>query len=143
MICNKVISKYTSRGWSFALRKKFESWKNYVSTNTIIELADLVLTKTWNCEKYEIFTTLKHFAYDRLRIKKFWNTNRGGILTTKFTFGKIRKINQNTFFGDHNKTLATMIFMAEWFNLTLKFLDVQVSVKNGIIETDHSVNPTD
>ena len=35
-----------------------------------------------------------------------------------------------------------MKFMAEWFNLTIKFLDVEISVKNGIIETDHSVKPT-
>lgn len=34
-----------------------------------------------------------------------------------------------------------MKFMAEWFNLTMKFLDVEISVKNGIIETDHSVKP--
>ena len=47
------------------------------------------------------------------------------------------------FIGDDNKTHATMKFTAEWSNLTMKFLDVAVSIKNEIIDTDLFVKPTD
>ena len=47
------------------------------------------------------------------------------------------------FIDDLNKTHHTLKLRAEWSNSTINFLDVAVSIKTGIIETDLHIKPTD
>ena len=47
------------------------------------------------------------------------------------------------FIDDLNKTHHTLKLRAEWSNSTINFLDVAVSIKTGITETDLHIKPTD
>ena len=145
-----------------ALRKRLETRKEkYVSTDTIIDLAEVVL-------KNNIFT----FG------KKTLKQKRGTAIGTKFAppysilfMAELEKeiikeseykrylwwryIDDIFFLWEHsenklrsfvdkiNKVHPTIKFTAEWSKTSINFLDVTVSLIEGLIETDFYVKPTD
>ena len=140
------------------LRKRLETRKEkHVSTDTIIDLADIVL-------KNNIFT----FGKKRLKQK------RGTAIGIKFAppysilfmaeleqkiikeseykpYLWSRYIDDMFFLWEHgeNKLKSFKLkhpiikFTAEWSNISIKFLDVTLSLVEGVIETHLYVNPTD
>ena len=144
-----------------SLRKKLEIRKEkYFSTDTIIDLAEVVL-------KNNIFT----FG------KKTLKQKRGTAIGTKFAppysilfMGELEKeiIKESKYkpylwwrYIDHifflcergenklksfvdkiNKVHPTIKFTAEWSKTSINFLDVTVSLIEGVIETDLFVKPT-
>ena len=145
-----------------ALRKRLETRKEkYVSTDTIIDLAEVVL-------KNKIFTFRK----------KTLKQKRGTAISTKFAppysilfmaeleeeiikeseykpYLWWRYIGDIFFIWEHgesklkpfidkiNKAHPTIKFTAEWSKTSINFLDVIVSLIEGVIETDLFVKPTD
>ena len=145
-----------------ALRKRLETRKEkYVSPDTIIELAEVVL-------KNNIFT----FG------KKTLKQKQGTAIGTKFAppysilfMAELeeeiikeseykpclwwRYIDDIFFLWEHgenklksfidkiNKVHPTIKFTAEWSKTSINFLDVTVSLIEGVIETDLFVKPTD
>ena len=137
------------------LRKRLESRKEkYVSTNTITDLAEIVL-------KNNIFTfgkkTLTHkreiaigtkFApphsilfmaeLEEEIIKEseyntyLWWRYIGDI----FFLWELGKNALKSFIDKINKVHPTIKFTAEWSNTSINFLDVTVSLIEGVIETD-------
>ena len=145
-----------------ALRKRLDTRKEkYVSTDTIIDLAEVVL-------KNNIFT----FG------KKTLKQKRGTAIGTKFAIPysilfmaeleeKIIKESEyeaylwwryvddifflwghgenklKSFIDKINKVHPTIKFTAEWLETSISFLDVTMSLVVGVIERDLYVKPTD
>ena len=145
-----------------ALRKRLENRKEkYVSTDTIIDLAEVVL-------KNNIFP----FG------KKTLKQKRGAAIGKKFAppynilfmaeleeeiikeseykpYLWWRYIGDTFFLWEHgenklklnsdkiNEVHLTIKFTAEWSKTSINFLDVTVSLTEGVIETDLYVKPTD
>ena len=143
-----------------SLRKKLEIRKEkYFSTDTIIDLAEVVL-------KNNIFTFRKNILKQK----------RGTAIGTKFAppysilfMGELEKeiikepkykpylwwryIDHIFFLWEHgqnklksfidkiNKVHPTIEFTAEWSKTSINFLDVTVSLIEGVIETDLFVKP--
>ena len=145
-----------------ALRKRLETQKEkYVSTDTIIDLAAVVL-------KYNIFT------FRKKTLQQKWGTaiatNFAPLYSILFmteleehiikqskykSYLWWRYIDDIFFLWEHGenklklfidkikKALTTIKFTAEWSKTFVVFLDVTVSLTEGVIETDLYVKPTD
>ena len=145
-----------------ALRKKLETRnEKYVSTDTIIDLAEVVLKnniftfgkKTLKQKRgtaigtkfappYSILfmTELKEEIIKESEYKPYlsWRYIDDIFFLWEYSENKL-----TSFIDKINKAHTTIKFTAEWSKSSVNFLDVTVSLIEGVIETNLFVKPTD
>ena len=145
-----------------ALRKRLDNRKEkYISTDMLCDLAEVVLknnifkfskkifqqkrgmaTETKFAPPYSILfmAELEEAIFKEADFKPYlwWRCIDDIFFLWEHGEEKLRSL-----INDINKNHPTIKFTAEWLKTSINFLDVTVSITEGIIETDLYVKPTD
>ena len=145
-----------------ALRKRLDNRKEkYISTDTLCDLAEVVLKNNIFKVSKKIFKQKRGTAirtkfappYSILFMAEleeailkeadfkpylWWRYIDDIFFLWEHGEEKLR-----SFINDINENHSTIKFTAEWSKTSINFLDVTVSIAEGIIETDLYVKPTD